>query len=62
MNILPITLTAAGLAALVNLWLAIRIEHRLGNFSGRDELAAQLRRRFIGSREATALELGRYDE
>ena len=45
-----------------SLWLAIRIEHRLGNFSGRDELAAQLRRRFIGSREATALELGRYDE
>lgn len=45
-----------------SLWLAIRIEHRLGNVSGRDELAAQLRRRFTGSREATALELGRYDE
>ncbi|MCH8178581.1 MAG: type IV pilus biogenesis/stability protein PilW [Proteobacteria bacterium] len=45
-----------------SLWLAIRIEHRLGNFAGRDELATQLRRRFTGSREATALELGRYDE
>ena len=45
-----------------SLWLAIRIEHRLGNLNGRDELAAQLRQRFTGSREATALELGRYDE
>ncbi len=45
-----------------SLWLAIRIEHRLGNYAGRDELASQLRRRFIGSSEATALELGRYDE
>lgn len=45
-----------------SLWLAVRIEHRLGNMPGRDELAAQLRRRFTGSREATALELGRYDE
>ena len=45
-----------------SLWLAVRIEHRLGNPSGRDELSAQLRRRFPGSREATALELGRYDE
>lgn len=45
-----------------SLWLAIRIEHRLGNIAARDELATQLRRRFLGSREATALELGRYDE
>jgi type IV pilus assembly protein PilF len=52
----------AELTTAESLWLAIRIEHRLGNFGGRDELAAQLRRRFVGSREATALELGRYDE
>lgn len=45
-----------------SLWLAIRIEHRLGNLKTRDDLAAQLRRRFMGSREATALELGRFDE
>src|SRR3989344_5222017 len=45
-----------------SLWLAARVEHRLGNFNGRDELAEQLRRRFTGSREATALELGRFDE
>lgn len=45
-----------------SLWLAIRIEHRLGSFATRDELAEQLRRRFTGSREATALELGRFDE
>jgi type IV pilus assembly protein PilF len=45
-----------------SLWLAIRIEHRLGNTADRDELASQLRRRFVGSREATAMELGRYDE
>jgi type IV pilus assembly protein PilF len=45
-----------------SLWLAARVEHRLGNLSGRDELAEQLRRRFTGTREATALELGRFDE
>ncbi|MGE5451005.1 MAG: type IV pilus biogenesis/stability protein PilW [Acidobacteriota bacterium] len=45
-----------------SLWLAIRIENRLGNISGRDELAEQLRSRFVGSKEATALELGRFDE
>ena len=45
-----------------SLWLAARVEHRLGNVNGRDELAEQLRRRFTGTREATALELGRFDE
>jgi type IV pilus assembly protein PilF len=45
-----------------SLWLAARVEHRLGNLNGRDELAEQLRRRFTGTREATALELGRFDE
>ena len=45
-----------------SLWLAVRIEHRLGNLSGRDELASQLRGRFPAARETTALELGRFDE
>lgn len=45
-----------------SLWLAIRIENRLNNQNGRDELAEQLRSRFVGSKEATALELGRFDE
>lgn len=45
-----------------SLWLAVRIEHRLGNVGGRDELAAQLRSRFPTARETNALELGRFDE
>lgn len=45
-----------------SLWLAIRIEHRLGNASTRDELASQLRSRFPSARETTALELGRFDD
>jgi type IV pilus assembly protein PilF len=45
-----------------SLWLAVRIEHRLDNFGGRDELAAQLRNRFPTARETNALELGRFDE
>jgi type IV pilus assembly protein PilF len=45
-----------------SLWLAARIEHRLGNPGGRDDLAAQLRSRFPSARETNALELGRFDE
>jgi len=45
-----------------SLWLAARIEHRLGNLGMRDEFSDQLRRRFAGSREVNALELGRFDE
>lgn len=45
-----------------SLWLAARIEHKLNNTNGRDELAAQLRSRFPSARETTALELGRFDE
>lgn len=45
-----------------SLWLAARIEHRLGNIAGRNELGSQLRSRFPTSREATALELGRFDD
>ncbi len=45
-----------------SLWLAVRIEHRLGNPGGRDEFAAQLRNRFPSAKETSALESGRYDE
>ncbi len=45
-----------------SLWLAIRVEHRLGNASGQDELANQLRSKFPSARETNALELGRFDD
>jgi type IV pilus assembly protein PilF len=45
-----------------SLWLAARIERRLGNDSGVRDLAAQLRDRYPGSREAEALERGRFDD
>lgn len=45
-----------------SLWLAARIENKLGNNNGRDELANQLRSRFPSARETNALELGRFDE
>lgn len=45
-----------------SLWLAARVEHKLGNPAGRDELGAQLRSRHAGSREATMFELGRFDD
>ena len=44
------------------LWLAARIEHRLGNRSGVQELGDQLRRRFPDSRETAAFEQGKFDE
>lgn len=49
-------------ATAASLWLAVRIEHRLGNAVAKDELATQLRSRFPSSREVTLLELGRFDE
>jgi type IV pilus assembly protein PilF len=45
-----------------SLWLGIRIENKLGNVPGRDELALQLRSRFADSREGTKLELGQFDD
>jgi len=44
------------------LWLAARIEQRLGNRNGAQELGEQLRRRFPDSRESSAFERGRFDE
>ena len=54
-----------GVPDLVNaqtLWLATRIEHRLGNRQGEQEFGKQLRDRFPQSREAAAYEEGRFNE
>lgn len=45
-----------------SLWLATRIEHRIGNREGVREFGAQLRSRFPASRETNLLELGRFDD
>ncbi len=44
------------------LWLAARIEHKLGNETGARDFGAQLRSRFGDSREALAFERGRFDD
>lgn len=46
----------------VSLWLAARIERRLGNSDGVREFGSQLRRRFPAARETNLLELGRFDD
>ncbi len=50
------------LAGSQTLWLAARIEQRLGNRSGAQEFGDQLRRRFPDSREAASFERGNFDE
>lgn len=45
-----------------SLWLAARIERRMGNTTGLDDLARQLRERFPDSAEARALAQGRFDD
>jgi type IV pilus assembly protein PilF len=44
------------------LWLAARIENRVGNRSGAQSFGRQLRARFPQSREAQAYDQGRFDE
>ena len=44
------------------LWLAARIEHKLGNWPGTTEFGRQLRNRFPESREAAAFARGAFDE
>ena len=41
------------------LWLAARIEHKLGNRRGARDFGSQLRNRFPQSREAAAFDAGR---
>ena len=45
-----------------SLWLASRIEHRLNNVAGAQQLGNQLRDRFPQSPEALQFERGRFDE
>ncbi|MEQ1805373.1 MAG: type IV pilus biogenesis/stability protein PilW [Burkholderiaceae bacterium] len=54
--------TVSEVATAQSLWLAARIEHRLGQTRVRQELGQQLRRRFPESREAAAFERGQFDE
>jgi type IV pilus assembly protein PilF len=44
------------------LWLAARIENRLGNRQGVEEIGNQLRNRFPQSRETMAFERGQFDD
>ena len=44
------------------LWLAARIENRLGNRQGAQDFGAQLRSRFPDSREASLFQRGAFDE
>lgn len=44
------------------LWLAARVEHRLGNRGAMDEFGRQLRNRFPQAAETLAYERGRFDE
>ena len=44
-----------------SLWLALRVERRLGEKTAEASLADQLRRRFAGSREYQSLQKGQYD-
>ena len=50
------------LSSAQTLWLAARIEQRLGNRTGVDELGEQLRRRFPDSPEAGLYARGRFNE
>lgn len=45
-----------------SLWLAARIEYRLGNTQGVKDYGLQLRNRFPSSTEAAAFEAGRFNE
>ena len=44
------------------LWLALRVEHRLGNRNAMDEFGRQLRNRFPQAAETLAYERGRFDD
>jgi type IV pilus assembly protein PilF len=50
------------LANAESLWLGIKIERKLGNRDGAAQLGTQLTKRFPGSREASALDRGAFDE
>jgi type IV pilus assembly protein PilF len=52
----------AELVSAQTLWLAARIENKLGNRQGAQELGSQLRSRFPSSPEAGRFERGQFDE
>ncbi|MCE9661212.1 MAG: type IV pilus biogenesis/stability protein PilW [Burkholderiales bacterium] len=52
----------AGVSNAQTLWLATRIEHKLGNWPGTTEFGKQLTNRFPESREAAAFTRGAFDE
>jgi type IV pilus assembly protein PilF len=54
--------SVASAASAQTLWLAARIESKLGNQTGVQELGRQLRSRFGESREAAAFERGQFNE
>ena len=51
-----------GVSNAQTLWLAVRIEHKLGNWPGTSEFGQQLRNRFPESREAASFSRGAFDE
>ena len=51
-----------GLSNAQTLWLALRIENRMGNRGGVDDIGRQLRNRFPQAAETLAYERGRLDE
>ena len=53
---------SADVANAQTLWLAARIENRLGNRQGVEDLGNQLRNRFPQSRETTAFERRQFDD
>jgi type IV pilus assembly protein PilF len=50
------------LANAETLWLGVKVERRLNNAEGADQLATQLRKRFGQSRQAGLLERGAFDD
>ncbi len=54
--------TIPAVANAQTLWLAVRIEQRLGNRVGVQELGSELRRRFPDSREADSFARGNFNE
>ena len=51
-----------GVSSAQTLWLAARIENRLGNRQGAEDFGTQLRNRFPESREAASFQRGAFDE
>lgn len=45
-----------------SLWLALRVERKLGNVAGEQDLASELRKRYPKSPETQLLDVGRFDE